>query len=170
MKVEIDLSDLGFVYDEDGDPVGKATLQDAVIQEAARQVVADIDREARQEIGRVTREVVSAQVNALVVEHVQQVMSQPIQRTTGWGEKQGEPVSILELIRVELEKFLTLKPGRRDSYNSNPQCLADVISDATRDAMNRELREEVAKAKKNVHNAVTEAALSAAVAALAGTR
>jgi len=165
-KIEIDLRDLGLPAgrDSDGEPYGSATLQDLIIEAAANKLVGndyEMKKELRAKVSRQFDDAIQGKVEALVAE----VFDAPIQRTTSWGEAQGDPVTVKELIREYIEKFLKGKAGR-DGYNRDPQNLGDMISDAVRTAMTTDLKKTVDEAKKQVHQKVTEAALKAAVEVL----
>lgn len=159
MKIEIDLADLGFHYDEDGDAVHNKTLDDAVVERAAQKVAQNLSQ--KRELGETIRKA----VEQLVADKVTEALSKPIQRTTKWNEKQGEPVSVLELIRQHLETFLADGTSQRN-YDRKPTSLAAVIEDATREVMGKELKVAVADAKAKIEKHVFDKALAAAVAAL----
>jgi hypothetical protein len=165
MEIKIDLNDLGFKYDEDGDPAGRNTLTDAIIDEAARKLVNSLvsQREVTDKMNQKINEMIDERVAGMV----EAAFEQPVQRTTRWGERQGEPTTVREIIREAIEKYLNAPARGRDGYTRDPKNLTELVEDAVRDAMNRDLKATVEAAKANVHNTVTKKALEAAVAVLA---
>lgn len=162
-KIEIDLQDLGFHYDLDGDPIGRKTLEDAVVEAAA----ARLAQTMRTDITKVINKAVTEQVQDLVRSRVEEVMAQPIRRTTAWGESEGPEVSIRELIWETLERFLTAAPRRDSSFDRNPKGnLADLIEAEVKSVMTKEMQEAVRNAKAEVHKKIEGEALAAAVAVL----
>lgn len=165
MKIEIDLNDLGFTYDEDGDPDGENSIADAIVEAAASKLI--LQGSMRREVDNRLQEKINTEIDGLVRERVESMFDESIQRTTPWGEKRGEPTTILEMIRESLEKFLSSSGRRRDSFGGrDPVNLQELIDDATKTLMTTELRKTVTEAKQNVHNTITNRALQAAVAEL----
>src|ERR1041384_4163370 len=104
MKLELDLNELlGFEYDSDGEPIGKKDFRGEVAQIAANVLL----QELRAGIVKDVREKVSEIIESEVRVTVARAMEGPIQKTSPWGEKQGQPVTILEMIRTSLEAFLS---------------------------------------------------------------
>lgn len=165
MKIEIDLAKLGFHYDEDGDPVGNRTIEDAIVQSAAGLIVSQTKRDLRKEILKA----VSEQVNELVKAEVAAVIAQPIQPTSPWGEAQGGVTTIREMVRARLEGYLKDPPRRRDGY-SNTQAtvgtLSELIDQEVVTLMTKEMKVFIAEAKKQVVTDLRDKALKAAAEAL----
>jgi hypothetical protein len=164
MKLELDLNQLlGMEYDEEGEAVGRRDLRGEVVQMAANVLIKEVRVDAAQEIREKVNTVVMDEIRGIVRE----VMSKPIQQRTSWGEKKGEPMSILEMVRTELEEFLSGTTESRDRYgNQKPANLRQLIEQATREVISKDMREAVDEAKKGVTKEVTQRALKAAVATL----
>ncbi|MEU0515616.1 hypothetical protein [Amycolatopsis sp. NPDC006125] len=163
MKVELDLNEmLGMQYDEDGDPVGQRELRDVIVSSAAEQLVREIRKEALRGILSKVDAVVQDEVRTIV----QTALSQPIQRTTAWGEPQGEPTSVLEIVREHVGKYLEGTGRRRDSRNREPQNLRELIDDSVRDVLNKEMTQAVNDARTKVNTEIRDHALKAAANAL----
>ncbi|WP_435582889.1 hypothetical protein [Amycolatopsis thermoflava] len=160
MKLELDLNDLQ--YDEEGEPVGRRELRDVIVGSAAEQLVREIRKEALRGILDKVEAVVQDEVRATV----QTVLSQPIQRTTVWGETRGEPTSVLEIVREQIGKYLDGNGRRRDSYNREPQNLRELIDDSVRDVLNKEMTQAVNDARTKVNTEIRDHALKAAANAL----
>ena len=171
MKFEIDLGNLLAEYDEEGAPASAANsrLREAIETRAAelllsRAVSADDRYDIIQKINSIRHEVLYNRIAA----EVDAAFDQPIRRSSPWGESKGDPVTILELIRLELESFLGGKQTRRDRHGSDsvPQNLAELIQDACKIVMQGALSTAIVEAKQEVTNQVRDHALKAAVAAL----
>lgn len=168
MKIEIDLDDLGFHYDPEGDPIGNVSLRDAVIQGAVDTLLAgDFGREVRTQV----TETVNTQAHERAAEVVAAVFSEPIQRTTRWGEKQGDPTTVREIVKEAVEQWIG-KPPARDSIdrrfpNGGPyKGLTDLINVEVSAVLTKDLLAEVARVKKDVADQIRDRALAAAAASL----
>jgi hypothetical protein len=164
MKLELDLNQLlGMEYDQDGEAIGQRDLRGEVVQMAANVLIKEMRAEATKEIREKIGEVVLDEIRGIVRE----VMAKPIQKRTSWGETQGEPMSILEMVRTELEKFLDGTTANRDRYgNEKPANLRQLVEQATREVISKDMREAVNEAKAGVTKEVTQRALKAAVETL----
>lgn len=159
-KIEIDLSELGM--SGEGDFANE--LRAAVIQGAVRQLVNQMDKEAMHAIKVTVQSVVERQVAA----KVREALEKPIQKTTRWGEAQGEPTSILEIVREELEQFMSAKSYRETSYSSSkpPENLAEMVGDVVRIALRSELAPAIKEAREAVQDRIAEALLPAVAKAV----
>jgi hypothetical protein len=164
MKLELDLNQLlGMEYDEEGEAVGRRDLRGEVVQMAANVLIKEMRVDAAKEI----RETVSTVVLDEIRDIVREVMAQPIQQRTPWGEKQGVPMSVLEMVRTNLEGFLSGTTEGRDRYgNEKPANLRQLVEQATREVISKDMREAVNEAKAGVTKEVTQRALKAAVETL----
>ena len=153
-KIEIDLNDLGLM-DEDG---RSPTIRELVIERAVLNLLSP-----QTDIVREVQEKVQAEAQTQITAKVSEVLEGPISETTRWGEPK-RTTSVKEIIREALEVYLN-KPGRQDrTYGSrDPQNLRELIEDHTRNVLNAELRKEIDKAKAQISETVTQAALKEAV-------
>lgn len=163
MKIEIDLSSLGFHYDEDGDPVRNQSLEDAIVIAAANQLLSKMDYEARARI----QDYVESAARTYIAEVVDAALAEPIQRHQPWGDKIGEPVTIKEIVRVQLEKFMGA-PSPTDRYgrSTSPANLTELVEQVVKSLINNELATDIRKIKQEVSDQLRTKALAAAVAAL----
>lgn len=165
LTVTVDLAKLGMHYDEDGDPVGRQSFEEAVIEAAAVKMLAD-SKEARHDLRERVSRIRDEELRAALGAEVQAAMDLPIQRTSHWGETEGGPVTIRELIRLELEKFLSAAPrangGYRSSDDKTPRNLDEMIAEATKQAMRDQFTPAIREAQKKIAAQVTELALAAA--------
>lgn len=174
VNLSIDLASLFVEPTElDGDPVDLRTaMRKAVVAAAADKLVAGFDadtlHEMREEIHRVRNELVRER---LVIE-VTAAMELPIQRTTRWGEKIGDPLTVLELIRMELETFLndTGVRSNRISSGDKPQNLAELVQTVSRQVIAGPLAKQVEAARQEVSKRVQSILTEAITAQLAKPR
>ena len=162
-KIEIDLADLGFNdFDDEGNPVGATTVQDLIISAAVDKLLAgqrDLRNEVREKVGAAITKEIDDSVKVLV----QEAFDAPIQRTTTWGEKQGEPTSVRELIREAIERYVTA-PKSDDRYSSTKtKNLQELIDSATKDLLDRDFLAYLKQVKADVSVTVHKKALAAAV-------
>lgn len=164
MKIEIDLAELGFAYDPNGDPLGHQSLEQAIVIEAARVVLdGELGNRVREQLGKA----ITAQVEQRAQEIVEQVLTEPIQRTTPWGEAQGTPTTVREIVRMTIERWLQMsRSNDRFSSSGAPRSLADLIDAEVKSVMTKELQGEIARVKKEVAQTIQTHALQAAVAAI----
>lgn len=174
IQVEIDTDDLlpTMHYGPDGEFEGEpgAPLEALVVEAAARQIIRSdrFDDEVRRKVERRVEEVIDERVQASVSALVDEAITTPIQRRHPWGDEIGEPIMVREIVREHVEAFFKASP-RRDSYGSQGRenGVAEMIQNFTRDALGKELQEEVKAARKKVGDQIRDKALQAAVDAIA---
>jgi hypothetical protein len=166
-KIEIDLRDLGLPqYDEDGDVIHNgSTLQDLIIDAAADKLLGTVDREIRSDIQEKFRTEYNRRIEERVADLVQEAFDAPIQRTTRWGEAQGEVTTVKEIIRETIEKFMNAKPANSGSrYRDDPyRNLSEAIEASVQNILSGDLKKTVEAARAAIHEKVSDAALKAAV-------
>ena len=171
INLTIDTDDLLSTWEMDAEtgPTGEqgAPLQQLVIEAAARQIVRgeNFDREVREAVRLQIKEETESQVAAMVTEAIRQ----PFDITTPWGEKSREGVTVRELIRENVESWF--KPARRNngSYSAATQdrdTLAYLVTEVAKTVMDKELKTEVDRVRKEVGNDIRDKALRAAVDAI----
>ena len=163
-KIEIDLADLGLPTGQsgDGEPYGSMSLTDLIVEAGVRKVFSEenISYEIKEQISRKVGVLVDEKVEALVTE----AFAAPIQRTTSWGEKKGEPTSVLEIIRESVERYVTAP--KADGYRNNPRNLQELIDDATKRLLDKDFTDYLKQVKEGIKVSVHRKALDAAVAEL----
>jgi hypothetical protein len=165
VKIEIDLDNLGFSYDENGDHGRIRTIQEAIVVAAAQQIIGTSGWEYRTELSRVVQE----EARKAVAARLDEALQGNIQRSTEWGEPIGNPTTLLGIVRYELGKFLDGK-AVRDSFESNgrsdPQNLAEMIRRETTVIMRKDLAAEIRKVRQEVVDLLRTKVLAAAGDAL----
>lgn len=165
MKVEIDLGQLGFLYGPDGEGEQGPGILGLIVEAAARKVL-EGDREIKSKVVDTANQMIRERV----AEMVQQAFDEPIQRTTLWGEEQGQPTTVRELIRLSLEDFLKSE-GRRsslDNYRKDGPAknLRELIDGEVQSTMTTEMRNVINTAKADVVKTVTSKAADAIAEAI----
>lgn len=167
MKIEIDLNDLGFTYDPDGNVQEGRTIRDAVVSAAAAQILATSGWNYQSDLNSKVREVANKEIQARMTE----ALRGAIQRTTVWGEAIGEPTTLLEIVRHELGKFVDGKDIRSNmSINDKPRNLAELIHLEVASLLRGELRDEIRAVRTAVGDGLRDKALKAAAAALVSSK
>jgi hypothetical protein len=165
MKIELDLNQmLGFEVDEEtGEPIGQKDFRNEVAHVVATTLIAEARTEVMNEVRSKIGDVVTEEIRDVVRE----AMAGPIQQRTPWGESKGTPQTILEMVRTSLEAFLAGTGGGHDPYgNRKPANLRQLIEEVTREVLSKELRQDIAEAKKEINKAIQQRAVKAAVEAL----
>lgn len=161
-KIEIDLADLGLPtgVDREGEPYGSSSLSDLIVEAAVRQLFSEenIRHEVKEQISYKVGKLVDEKVEALVTE----AFAAPIQRTTNWGEKQGEPTTVLEIIRESVEKYVKAPPSN-DRYSNSTKNLSELIDQSTKQLLDKDFMEYLKQVKEGVRVSVHQKALDAAV-------
>lgn len=173
LVVEIDLGKLGLVsYDEDGEPTGPADLREQIIERAAHKLLTEWDYDSKRAFRELVHQIRDEEIRSHLAVVIRTALSEPIQRTSTWGEKRGEPVTVLDLIREELGKFLGGTTPTRDTFGGDkgPKNLADLIAVIAKEAMGQEFSKEIREAKAAVTEQVTQIATEAAAQLLQGKR
>lgn len=161
-KIEIDLADLGLPtgQDHEGEPYGSTSLTDLIIEAAVQRLFREdsIQRDVLQKIEQRVGELVDEKVEALVTE----AFAMPIQRTTRWGEKEGEPTSVLEIIRESVKKYVEA-PKSSDRYSNSTKNLQDLIDNSTKQLLDSDFTAYLKQVKEGIRVSVHKKALEAAI-------
>lgn len=175
VKVTLDLDryliDKNVRYDEDGEPVhGEArTLEDLVLDLAARQVVSTLDRDYRMELAGRVRQIRDEVIREAITPTIEAALSGPIQRTNAYGEPIGDSTTLREIIAADAAKALTLTPrtqrNGRMSYAMTPA--TKVLTEEVDKAVAKEVKAIVQQVKDETAQAIREAAADAIAKATA---
>lgn len=151
----------------DGDyaPTGPFTLLDAIVAEAAHQLVTKIIRdsnrygEMREAVSRIRAEMIRERIAPMLDE----VFDKPAQLTNGYGERTGKEVTLRELVIEAARKEMKHTNARSDyDRTAFDKALATTVPDV----LTKELSAEIAEAKKTLRTQIREASMSAIAAAI----
>lgn len=157
INIQIDITSLGLVEDEDGELV----MSDGLAEEIRSWLIQRIGSTSFQQ--NVEREIDSA-VNEVVKEQIRSFLTGPIQRRDRWdGTNIGEPTTLKELTMAKVEKYLTAPPGDRFNKQGN---LGEMVDATVKDLLAKDLKPVVDEAKKSITSTLMNAALKGAVEAL----
>ena len=161
LSVEIDMATLGFEQDpETGDMYPTSDLVGAVARILADRVSGyDIKRAVEEK----ARELADERVSGIIAE----VLSGPIQRTDRYGNSQGAPTTVREMVMDTVDKWMTLPRG--DSY-SRSQTMGDTLHKIVDEILRAEMKGTIDAAKKKIHGEVLRLAVDGAASALASAR
>lgn len=130
----------------------RSTLADVIADHA----VTRLTREANwgHQIEQI-REARKKAVDAAIAAEVERALSQPFQPTNTYGEAQGGPVTLRDLIAKGISDFFTVQKG--DSYGPKRTSAQTVIDTAVNTYVSKELnaamKTELDKAKAAIHEA-----------------
>jgi hypothetical protein len=146
---------------DDGYHTEPFTLGDAVIQEVARQLIAAYGRSY--DMQRVVTEIRGDLIREHLGPVVQAAIDAPAQRTNRFGEVQGGPVSMRELLVDEARKVLNARvdsSGRPAAYASDGKnsYLEHVITRAVRDVFDGEMKAELDRARAELRETLRQVA------------
>lgn len=169
MKITVDTDNL-LDY---GDGETALGFQQAVEEKAAAMLLAEISSTARDTIRQQLWELARESVRDTVAILVREATTRPIQLSTPWGESKGEPTTILEMIREELERYLMVTAQSQGSFggrDKTPRNLRELIAQETQAVWNSDLAAAARKAREEVTGEVRAKALEAAVRVLNGEK
>lgn len=140
------------VYDHDCDePHGEPmTLGDAVVRELAKRLWASVGSDALSEVRQRAAQIRNEEIRARVAPIVQAAVDEPIQQTNSFGEPNGKPTTLRELIAAEARAQL----GTRSDYGRGPRVVDKLVADAVSAEIKKELAEAIKEEKAKVVAAV----------------
>jgi hypothetical protein len=150
---------------EDGDySASPVTLLDMIVNQTARQLVAQIVRDETRFKGvRATvREQLEKAIGERIAPMLDEAFAGPIPKTNGYGEQHGT-TTLRELV-IEVAHSKLARSGR-SSYDKTP--LDKALEEATTAIISKELAEEVAAVKAQIRSAVKSVATEHLTVALA---
>jgi hypothetical protein len=167
INIEIDLAHLGMDVDEDGEPMPGPGMQDLIVHNIVERMGASIEGDIRERVNVAIDERVAEALEKVV----QEVVDGPVQRYKRWGDKDGDPTSVREIVREHVEKFMA-KPLTRDPWDRDrrPDSLPDIVAVVTKDVLTKELTAEVRAARQQVNDTVKNTIVTETIKILNGDR
>lgn len=117
MQLEVKI-DLGDIYDEEGTCV-QDIIKHSIDSAVAREVLKKLDLKIDDNILKKARDQFDKRIEDLTNDFI----SKPFDLYTKWGDKKGQAVSVIDVLREKLEEFMNEKI---DSYNSKRR-YTDII-------------------------------------------
>lgn len=156
-----------FGYDNDsGEPftMGDRTLADIVAGQIVDRLAQDRDR--WYEMSRTVTEIKREVIREAVLPMVEEAITEPIQKTSIYGDPIGDPVSLHEVIVDEARKVIT-QPA--DQYNrSGHTVLQKIVAEQVHAAFASVVAEEVKKARAAVADQIGQQVAAAVTNAMKG--
>lgn len=129
-----------------------ATLADVIADRAVDRLAKEGNWAHQVDLIRTARK---AAVDAAIAAEVEKALSEPFQLTNQYGEAQGGPVSLRDLIGKSISEFFTVAKG--DSYGpkrTSAQTVIDLaVGTYVSKALNEAMKAELDKAKAAIHTA-----------------
>jgi hypothetical protein len=177
VTIELDLDKhlRNFVrFDEEGEEVSESTtIEDVILDMAARSLVVGIDKELRRDLGGRVREIRDEIIVDELRPEIENALSQPFRRSNSYGEPTGPETTLREEI-VRVAQDMLNKPVRSTArYDQQRTLVEETIHTQVHKVLASELKAAVDEAKAAVRAAVTtEAAvvIEKTISALAAGR
>jgi len=143
-------------YDPDTGPIAEPVdLGDLVVAHIASTLIAEIRHDIRKEVRTAIQPAISAEITAIVREE----LSNKIRKTNTWGEAQGDPLSLRDLIMTEVQAYLN-EPIKSQRYDdrARPGGFRELLAKEVDNALTTELRGVITEARTAVAAKVRDSA------------
>lgn len=160
IPVEIDLGFMGKRLVDEGSHDEPPTweplsIEDAIIEAAARGLVAQSQYDLTSEVRSKVREIMEEEIRTAIQPLVMTALERTFQPTDHMGNPKGEPTTLAEMIAASAEKLLRQPTGER--IGQRAQTLLDkVIDEHVNKALTKELAVAIGEAKAEVLAAVKD--------------
>lgn len=146
--------------DEDG-PYGEPIrlgemVVDALVDRLARDIKRDVDHHYLNEV-RTAREAATAAALEEAQRLVREALEGEIKPTNRYGEPQGEPTTLRDLIRQDIAAYLA-EPAKQWRSDERKNGFRALLREQVDEAMSKELHAVVADARRKVSEAVQQKA------------
>lgn len=154
MEINVSVSDVKLSdvveqhYDEDGEVRGATTVLDLVVAEVVKQnrtVLTSFVREVRTEL-----------VREALAPVVAEAIAAPVQKTNIYGEPDGQPTTLRELVLTKVREVLTEPVDKYDRAKGT--LLSSIVRKEVEEAFRKEVAAELAEARASVRKRVVEIA------------
>lgn len=140
----------GDYHEPEFEPV---SLGEMVVTEIVRQLIDEVRRDIRDEV----RKAVLPTIQAEVAQVVREALTGEIQRTNRWGETEGEPTTLRDLIADDVKAYLA-EPAKKWHSDERKNGFRELLREQVDEVMKRELTDEVKKARAAVAKQVADKA------------
>lgn len=158
VKIQLDFSRMRRVvgWDEEGEPVEEPmTMEDAVVEAAARQVLASAKSDVRELVREAARKQIGESIRAIIEPLIVEALTASIQPYNSYGEPKGEPVTLREVIVKKATEEFRL-PSSRNYHPDKATLIEAVIREEVHKALKKDLVDAISEARKQVLAAVQE--------------
>lgn len=173
ITIELELGP-GFEQGEDGEfyPVEREAFDEQILAAVVERFANSLNYDGRKRLDKAVTERADKIIEERLNAEIERVLAGPLQRYDYMGDPKGDPFTINELIVEAVQKFATAPAGRTDSYGRREGAgnLADLINDAVREALGKELAGDVAEIRKSVAAEIKSRLTGATADAIANPR
>lgn len=144
-----------YVYDEDGDGHrGPKTILDALVNELVRQATKDPDT-GWGSVQRRVDAIRTEEIRARVVAELEAALTEPVRKTTEWGEPtSGSTTLRAEIVKIAGKALEIPRPGYSAQYPRETSAVQQFLQREIEETIKRELAEAIADEKAKVVAAV----------------
>jgi hypothetical protein len=130
-------------------------LGSLVVEHISRTLIEEVRRDIRTEVVKAVSPAIKAEVTAVVRE----ALAGTVQRTNSWGQAEGEPATLRDLILAEVTAWLGEKPPR-SGYNDRERegGFRALLRHEVTEALRNDLRETITAARADVAAKVRDSA------------
>ena len=140
-----------------------ATIADLVAAQVVQRLASN--NQEWYELHRTVTEIKREVIREAVLPMIEQAITEPIQKTSAYGDPIGEPTTLRSVIVDEARKLLD---KRADSYGSSQTVLQKIVAEEVKTAFAAEIKDAVAKARASVADEIGKQVASAVAAAMKG--
>lgn len=120
-------------------------LGDAVVAQIVERLIGEVRKDIRKTVLAAVQSAIEAEVSAVVRE----VLTGEIRRTNRWGEKQGDPTTLRDMLADDVANYLN-EPAKNWRSDERKGGFRALLRDTVDETLSRELRTEVEHAKAAV--------------------
>ena len=121
------------------------SLGDAVVEQIVQRLIGEIRKDIRASVKAALQPTIDAETTTIVRE----VLTGEIRRTDRWGQTQGEPTTLRDMLADDIANYLN-EPAKAWRSDERKNGFRALLRDTVDETLGRELRTEVDKAKQAV--------------------
>lgn len=159
LTAKINLTPGYYRRDADGDEAGPATLLDALLVEAASQLLRGATREElsgyRASVGQRVSAIRDEEIRARIVPLVDAAFDRGnIPLTNNYGEPTGKTVSMTDLILEHVQREVKIGPLNRNGYRESENVMTKLVKDEIDRSLKGELKAVIDAAKTELRRTI----------------
>jgi hypothetical protein len=123
-------------FDEDGNPTPQLILADLIVQALVGKLLPELQKAVVAEV----QDRVAGKVDEAVDGWIREALAEPIRQTNEWGRPKGEPISLPEYVKTEIDHWLTKGDGY-ERQTKMQKLIRDEVDRAVADDLTGAIRE-----------------------------